>query len=315
MKNKWKLLSSCIVVISLFAVELPAAAQSRAYDFGSPGTYWVPSRMVPLAGILICLHGFGLNARAYRDFAKVMAARGYLCFAPDIRGFGYWHESGWHPDLDLALSVEDVKTVVEAAKLRYPKTPLFIVGESMGGAIGLTVAAKYPEGIDGLVASVPASERFKQKQSSVAVAVRYLVDADKEFDVSKKVIDRAVSDDDLKRMWLEDPRNRISVSPRELLHFEKFMSAAMSKAKEIDRTPVLIIQGCRDNLVKPTATIKLYDTLPNPDKHMLMVGEAEHLIFQKGQFTKQTIAMLCGWLKEHDLILSTKTISQQLEEK
>lgn len=259
---------------------------------------------MPLKGILICLHGFGLNADSYDAFGQAMAARGYASFAPDIRGFGYWRESGVHPKLDLNLAVQDVCQIARKLKSEHPEVPLFVLGESMGGAIGLTVASAEPGSIDGLIAVVPSSERFGHKKASVAVGVRYLLSKDKEFDVSGKVIDRAVSSDELKRMWLSDPRNRIHVSPRELLHFQKFMNAAMKRAQDITTMPVLLIQGCRDNLVKPGATVKLYNSLRSHDKRLLMVGNAEHLIFQKGQFNNQTVEMLTAWLKEHPKVLT-----------
>lgn len=269
----------------------------------SPGAFWIPPGSAPLNGIVICLHGFGLNAASYDAFGKVMAQRGYALFAPDIRGFGYWRESGAHPKLDLNLAVQDVCKIAKAIKSEYPDVPLFILGESMGGAIGLTVASKEP-GIDGLIAAVPSAERFGRKKATAKVGVRFLLDKNKEMDVTQKVVDRAVSCDELRRMWLSDPRNRVHVSPNELLHFQRFMNAAMVRAREIDKTPVLLVQGCQDNLVKPRATVKLYESLRTHDKRLLMVDEAEHLIFQKGQFNNQIVDTVETWLREHPKAVS-----------
>lgn len=271
----------------------------------SPGAYWLPPRAMPLKGILICLHGFGLNAASYTAFGEAMAQRGYALFAPDIRGFGYWRESGLHPKLDLDVAVEDVREITKSLMAAHPELPLFILGESMGGAIGLTAVSMYPQGINGLIAAVPSSARFEQKKASLVVAVRYLLDPDKEFNVKDKLIHRAVSSNELRQLWLSDQRNRLHVSPRELVHFQKFMNNAMERAKNITDTPVLLVQGCRDNLVKPTATIKLYNSLRSPDKRLLMVGSAEHLIFQKGQFNNQTVEMIVGWLRDHPKRIST----------
>lgn len=280
----------------------------------SPGAYWLPPKTVPLRGMVVCLHGFGLNAASYAEFGKAMADRGYAVFAPDIRGFGYWRESGVHPKLDLNLAVEDICNMTRSLKAAHPELPLFLLGESMGGAIGLTTVSVHPEDVDGLIAAVPSSERFEHKKASALVAVRYLLDPDKEFDVKGKVIDRAVSSEELKRLWLSDQRNRLHVSPRELLHFQRFMNSAMDRAKNIASTPVLLVQGCRDNLVKPSATIKLYKSLRCQDKRLLMVGDAEHLIFQKGQFNNQTVEMLVGWMKEHPKQLTESAATRSSHE-
>lgn len=265
----------------------------------------MPPQKVPLKGMVICLHGFGLNACSYDAFGKAMADRGYAAFAPDIRGFGYWRESGIHPKLDLNLAVEDVCKIARTVKAAHPELPLFVLGESMGGAIGLTAVSIHPEDIDGLIAAVPSSERFEQTKASTLVAVRYLLNPDKEFDVKGKVLDRAVSSEE------PDQRNRLKVSARELLHFQKFMNAAMDHAKGIASTPVLLVR--RDNLVKPAATVKLYRSLRSPDKRLLMVGNAEHLIFQKGQFNSQTMEMLIGWMKEHPRVLTQSAVSTNKE--
>jgi alpha-beta hydrolase superfamily lysophospholipase len=299
------------ILLLAFLCSILFATSSHAEDFDatwndgiallnsdSPGAFWLPPKSVPLKGIVVCLHGFGLNAASYDSFGQAMSAKGYALFAPDVRGFGYWRESGLHPKLDLSAAVEDVRKITRTLKASHPELPLFILGESMGGAIGLAAVAMYPHGVDGLIAAVPSSARFEQKKASAKVAVRYLIDPDKEFDVKNKVIDRAVSSDELKQLWLSDQRNRLHVSPRELVHFQRFMNSAMDLAKNITETPVLLVQGCRDNLVKPTATIKLYNSLRSTDKRLLMVGNAEHLIFQKGQFNEQTIEMLTGWMGE-----------------
>ncbi len=294
-----------IVITTQLLPSIAAATDQKmsTSQLGSPGKLWLPSKSTSLRGVLICLHGFGLNASSFEAFGKDAAERGFACFAPDIRGFGYWRASGTHPKLDLAVSVEDVRSIVKALKANHPDMPVFVLGESMGGAIAITAASLYPDGIDGLIASVPSAERFEQKKASAVVAFRYLLDADKEIDVKHKVVDRAIADEELKRMWLLDPRNRIHVSPRELLQFQRFMNAATDRAKEIRQTPVLIVQGCRDNLVKPDATVNLYKRVASSDKQLLMVGQAEHLIFQKGQFTNQTMEMLMAWLRQHENVV------------
>ncbi|MBX9668604.1 MAG: lysophospholipase [Candidatus Obscuribacterales bacterium] len=264
------------------------------------GRGWLPqSGSRKLRGVILCLHGFGLNAGSYQNFGERIVKHGFAAFALDARGFGHWRTKNKSPRLDMELTVADTKTILEQLHKEFPNLPVFLLGESMGGAVALTTAAKYPHLVDGVVASVPAAERFDQRRSVISVGLRLLFVPDKEFDVSKKVIDKALSNEELRRLWLTEPQNRLHLSASELLEFQRFMNRSTKLACNIRTTPVLIIQGCRDNLVKPKATVGLYNNIPATDKKLLLVGQAEHLIFQKGLLNQQTMDMVLAWLRTH----------------
>lgn len=263
------------------------------------GNGWIPENNQKLQGIIVCIHGFGLNANSYETFAQSMIKEGIAVFAIDARGFGHWKTRNKHPKLDLELTVSDTRVLLKRLRKEFPGVPIFLLGESMGGAVALTTTAKHPATVDGVIASVPAAERFDKKKSILTVGTRLLFAPEKEFDVSGKVVGKAVSNEQLRRLWLTDSQNRLHISAKELLQFQSFMANATRLSANIDKTPVLIVQGCRDSLVKPKATVRLYNSIPCKDKKLLMVGEAEHLIFQKGGFSKLTFDMVLAWLRNH----------------
>ena len=51
------------------------------------------------------------------------------------------------------------------------------------------------------------------------------------------------------------------------------MNQNHDRAKEITNTPVLILQGGKDHLVKQEGTIELFNELATQDKDLILVGE------------------------------------------
>ncbi len=65
------------------------------------------------------------------------------------------------------------------------------------------------------------------------------------------------------------------------------------------------MQGGSDKLIKPTGTVTLFNHLKTSDKDLVMVGTAEHLLLEQGQFDSKKlikddlIALLTDWIDKH----------------
>lgn len=92
-------------------------------------------------GSLIYIHGSGSN---HEIWAQQMHLKPN-CFALDLPGHG---QSEGLPAKTIAESTE---YVVEFVNTVNPPRPLYLVGHSMGGAIALTYALKYPDALDGMI--------------------------------------------------------------------------------------------------------------------------------------------------------------------
>jgi acylglycerol lipase len=96
-----------------------------------PLRHWLPKRK-PKA-VILALHGFNDYSRAFEDSGKFFAAHSVAVYAYDQRGFGAAPMHGiWADQKNL---VEDVKECVAQLRKRYPRTPVYVLGESMGGAV------------------------------------------------------------------------------------------------------------------------------------------------------------------------------------
>jgi acylglycerol lipase len=121
-----------------------------------PFRAWLPKDK-PRA-VILALHGFNDYSNAFAGPGRDWEKHGVATFAYDQRGFGRAPDRGrwvgaWRLDADLAA-------VSRLLRARYPGVPLYILGESMGGAVVITAvagSAGAPKPVcDGIVLVAPA---------------------------------------------------------------------------------------------------------------------------------------------------------------
>lgn len=262
----------------------------------APCLSWLNPLGKPKA-VLLCVHGLGLHSGSYEKFGKAMAIRGYAVYAVDVRGFGSWMEAKGREKCDFKHCSNDIVSTLNVLRMANPGIPVFLLGESMGGAIALEVASENPALINGLISAVPAAERFKSKRTDFKVFL-HLLTGNRKVNVEKSVVNRATDDPSLREEWADDPLGKMNLSAAELMQFQAFMNDNHERAKKIDKLPVLIVQGGNDKLVKPEGTKELFEELATKDKLMAMVNGAEHLVYEEGQFTPEVIDLTDKWIKQ-----------------
>lgn len=103
--------------------------------------------------IVLGLHGFGDYRNAFEEPAAIWAKAGIETYAYDQRGFGKSPTRGRWPGTDTLVS--DALAVAALIRQQHPGVPLYIAGESMGGAVALVAADRGLE-CDGLILLAPA---------------------------------------------------------------------------------------------------------------------------------------------------------------
>jgi acylglycerol lipase len=108
--------------------------------------------------VILALHGFNDYSKAFDAPAKIWAARGIATYAYDQRGFGGAPGRTLWPGSEALAT--DAVTAATLLRVKYPGKPIYLLGESMGGAVA-TLAATGATGIrpapvDGVILSAPA---------------------------------------------------------------------------------------------------------------------------------------------------------------
>lgn len=273
----------------------------------APCLSWNDSE-IPTKAVILCVHGLGLHNATYDAFGQRLSKLGYAVYAIDVRGFGSWMEAKGREKVDFDGCMEDIRVTLKVLHRAHRGLPVFILGESMGGAIALRACALYPELVDGLISSVPAADRFKQGQTKLNVAFHLLADADAPFDIGSQVIKQATNKQSLRESWGQNPLTRLKVSANELIQFQHFMNQNHKWAALIKDRPVLFVQGTDDKLVRPQGTVELYNKLSTQDRQIELIPNGEHLIFEEAQFTDREVEILDKWMSAH---LTIKEIPAQ----
>jgi acylglycerol lipase len=106
--------------------------------------------------VLIFFHGYGSWTGKYGYYAKYFAEAGYDVVGYDLRGFGKTeqgvrgHLRPFDEQIDEAYSY-----CVQIRKVYSADIPLGLLGYSMGGAISIILAIKFPDLIHNLILNAP----------------------------------------------------------------------------------------------------------------------------------------------------------------
>lgn len=262
----------------------------------APAISWEPPDGKKPWAVLLCIHGMGLHKSAYEAFGKAMSRRGVTVFALDVRGFGSWCKLD-RPKVNFELAESDISHVAAMLKGGLPDVPIFLLGESMGGAIALQSAISCKDAV-GVISSVPAADRYNGTKTKMKVAWKVIVGSKNDYDITKDVIEKVSHDERLVDEWKKDREARFKLGTDELIKFDAFMRNTKEKCQKLDK-PVLIVQGGADPLVKPASTIELYDAIKTKDKTLIIMGFKEHLIFENEQFFPMMLEGVTNWLRAH----------------
>ncbi len=115
-------------------------------------THW--DAQMPFA-VIVALHGMSDYSNAFAMPAPFWADHGITTYAYDQRSFGRSPQPGIWPGNTILR--RDLADFVDVVKTRHPGLPVYVLGESMGGAVAMTAfASNAPPKADGIILVAPA---------------------------------------------------------------------------------------------------------------------------------------------------------------
>lgn len=123
------------------------------------GVVYIPQNAGEQMPAIIYSHGFGGSHQYGTQYAKAMAARGYVVYCFDFCGGSPGSRSdGSTLEMSLFTEREDLEAVIKMMQeLDYvDNSNLFLLGTSQGGAVSALTAAAHPDEVKGVVLLYPA---------------------------------------------------------------------------------------------------------------------------------------------------------------
>jgi alpha-beta hydrolase superfamily lysophospholipase len=197
--------------------------------------------------VIVALHGMNDYGETYKGAAEFWSARGYTTYAFDQRGFGRTLGDGLWPGTKALVS--DVQDALALVAARHPGTPVYLAGESMGGAVALA-ALGDPE--TPKVAAAALIAPGLQGWSRLSVLERAALWSIAHATPSEPLTGRGLG---LKPTENQARMNQMAADPFVIKRMRadafyglvRLMDDAWTRADEV-KTPVLIVFGQKDDI-------------------------------------------------------------------
>jgi acylglycerol lipase len=213
--------------------------------------------------VLIAVHGFNDYSYFFDMAGKWFAGQGVASYAYDQRGFGQSGQRGFWPGIDTLT--QDLATAIRLIGARHPGKPVFVVGESMGGAVTLvTMTNPGAPPVAGFVLSAPAVWGRKTmpfyQSWALAIASRTVP----WMTLTGRGLDILASDNiEMLRALGRDPLFIKETRVDAIYGLVNLMDLALERAAALDHRRTLILYGMHDEVIPPNATHVFVERLPD----------------------------------------------------
>jgi alpha-beta hydrolase superfamily lysophospholipase len=220
--------------------------------------------------VLLGVHGFNDYSKSFAMPGEYFSEFEISVYAYDQRGFGSHNIAAKNPGVwgGEQNFTHDLEDALAALRVRYPHTPIFIVGESMGGAVTILSALDNKlEHADGIILSAPAVWGGKSMPwiyRATSYTTAHLFPSAR---LSGKGVVKVQASDNLEMLKElgKDPLIIKSSRADTLYGIVQLMDKTANKATHFKNfeKPTLILAGEKDEIIKPKATKAFLDTLDN----------------------------------------------------
>ena len=227
-----------------------------------PVRVWLP-RSGAVRAVILALHGMNDSRDAWELSGPALAEHGIAVYAPDQRGFGAAPGRGVWPG--AGRLVDDAAEMTRLAGGTHPGATLFVMGESMGGAVAMCLAARpdHPA-IAGTVLLAPAVWSSTQIGPLLTASLWTAATIAPNWKLTGRNLPIQVQPSDniaaLYRLSY-DPLTLTATRASALRGLVALMTRAAIAAAHVHGR-VLVAYGAHDQLVPPQATAASWERLP-----------------------------------------------------
>ena len=211
--------------------------------------------------VILALHGMNDSRDAWEVPGPAFAAAGIEVVAPDQRGFGATADRGYWPG--TATLVADARAMVALVRAAHPTSKLYVMGESMGGALAIClVASAHPPPIDGTILVSPAVWGRKEMNVFERAGLWMMDRTVPGLHLTGSIVKVTASDNRAAiRRLSTDPLTLHRTRVDAIKGLVDLMDAALADAPRM-RGPTLFMYGGKDDLIPKRAATAAWERLP-----------------------------------------------------
>lgn len=230
---------------------------------------WEPDVIQPKS--VVCLvHGLGEHSSRYEHVAEAFCKEGFAFFTSDLRGHG--RSGGARGDISSVEEfMQDIDTLLEQARTRYPGLPIILYGHSLGGILVLHYSLNRKPDVKGVIATSSGLRTALEQQPAKIMAVRVLGSLMPHLAMPSGLETEAISRD---KKVVDVYKADSLVHDKITLGFGKAMLATvqwtLEHASEF-QLPLLLLHGKADRIAFPAGSIEFANGLK--DKCTLMLWD------------------------------------------
>jgi acylglycerol lipase len=228
---------------------------------------WLPDGAVK--AVILALHGFNDYSNAFEASGVAWAGRGIASYAYDQRGFGAAPGRGLWPG--RAALAADASTASQILRRLYPGVPLYLLGDSMGGAVAVVAMTResgtsVPD-VDGVILTAPAVWGRATMDLLPRLALWAGVRLMPGLTVTGRGLEIKPSDNiAMLRALSRDPLVIKETRVDTIYGLVDLMDAALDSASSLD-APLLVMYGAKDEIVPKTPIERFVGGLPPECRH------------------------------------------------
>jgi alpha-beta hydrolase superfamily lysophospholipase len=270
-----------------------------------PVRAWRPARApvgAPVRAAILALHGFNDSRDAWELSGPALAGDGIALYGPDQRGFGAAPGRGTWAGTDRM--VDDAAQMVRLVAAAEPGVPVFVMGESMGGAVALCLAARRDRPpVAGFVLLAPAVWSSGQMSPLMTASLWAAATFAPEWQLTGRELPiHIVASDNLLALYrlAYDPLTMRSTRAATLRGLVVLMTRAAASAPHV-HGPVLIAYGAHDQLVPPAAMAATWALLPEQARRAFY--PAGYHLLMRDRDRQAVIGDVAAWIASRDQAL------------
>jgi alpha-beta hydrolase superfamily lysophospholipase len=253
---------------------------------------WLP-RDKPVTAVIVGVHGFNDYSNFFATPGEYLSRSGIACYAYDQRGFGAAPGRGlW---AGSAAYTNDLAGFVTELRARHSGIPLYVLGESMGGAV--TIAAMTgttPPVVDGVILVAPAvwgRATMPWYQRWLLAVTAHTVPW---LELTGKGLHITPSDNiEMLRALGRDPLVIKSTRVDTMYGLTNLMDEALLRAEQL-QVPTLVQYGAHDEVIPKNPIFLMLEKMPVTTRKAFY-DEGYHMLLRDLQGEKP-LADIAAWV-------------------